>query len=80
MNMPKTKTTSNARVVPTPVNIGDCTLEVVDDSIPGTNCPVRHAKLREPGDHRSQVGRAAFWDAAPYFLIKYTTATQSESL
>jgi hypothetical protein len=41
MNMDKTNIMSNSRVVPTPIEVGNSTLEVVDQYIyiPGTNCP-----------------------------------------
>ncbi len=61
MNMDKTKIMSNARVVPTPLKVGDTTLEVVDNYVYlGQTVQLGRSNFEKEVNHRIQLGWAAF--------------------
>ncbi|CAH2098272.1 unnamed protein product [Euphydryas editha] len=61
MNMEKTKIISNAHVVPTPISVGDSTLEVVDEYIYlGQNIHFGRSNFGREVNRRIQLGWVAF--------------------
>ncbi|CAH2086305.1 unnamed protein product [Euphydryas editha] len=77
MNMEKTKIMSNIHVVPTPISVGDSTLEAVDEYIYlGQNVHLGRSNFEKEINRRIQLGWAALGKLKNVFssVIPYLSA------
>ncbi|CAH2096489.1 unnamed protein product [Euphydryas editha] len=76
MNMDKTKIMSNAHVVPTPISVGNSTLEVVDEYI----YLGQKVQLRDRGQSLNPVRMGSVREVKKRLFIRHTSMLEVESL